>query len=257
MALTVDEVVAAAAVTGSSSLVLSAPDGSEVWIAEFDGDAADASGLDIRQVGSIEVGVDADRSPDAAPSYRPQVPCGVVIVNDAPDQPLDRQPMVDLFSAMSIDGDATIDISLPADWSVFSIGESAPTYIAQFQVPVPGDASGATAPVRLTQVPGGSFAQLMFGGRQLEPVDFGGLPAHIDVGASDPALVSVYWQDADTVFNVSSDASTIGDLEAFVESLEPVTVQEWNQQFAPPEPEPAPEPAQCGPQPRFGPTLTP
>lgn len=257
LALTVDEVVTSPAVVGSSSAVLMAPDGTEVWLAEFDGDPLDASGLDVRQVGAIGVGVDANRAPDAPPSYRPQVPCGVVIVNDAPDQPLDRQPMIDLFAAMSIDGDATIDVNVPTDWSIFSVGESVPTYVVQFQVPVPGDDTGATTPVRLTQAPGGSLAQLMFGGRQLEPIDFLGLPAYIDIGSPNGSLTSVYWQDADTVFNVSSDAATVEDLEAFVESLEPVAVDDWDQQFAPPEPEPAPEPSACAPQPGFGPSLTP
>lgn len=255
--LPVDEVVVAPGAAGSSSMVLGAPDGSEVWVAEFDGEPADPSGLDIRQMGAIGVGIDQNREPDALASYRPQVPCGFVIVNDAPGQPLDRQPIIDLFAAMSIDGDATIDISLPADWAIFSIGESVETYVVQFQTPIPGGDAAATAPVRLSQAPGGSFAQLMFGGRQLDSVDFLGAPAFLDVGSPDETLVSVYWQDATTVFNISSDGLTIEDLEAFVESLEPVAAEDWNQRFATPEPEPAPEPPACAPQPSFGTTLDP
>lgn len=259
--IVVDEVVAAPAAPGSSSAILGAPDGTEVWLAEFDGEPDDPSGLDVRQVGGIGVGIDRFREEGAPASYRLRVPCGFVIVNDAPGQPLDRQPMIDLFSAMSIDGDATIDITLPTDWSVFSIGEARTIYTVQFQVPVLGsdaaDGDGATAPIRLSQVPDGSLAQLMFGGRQLDPVDFLGAPAFIDVGAADPSLVSVFWQDGSTVFNASSSVLTMTDLEEFVESLEPVGVDDWNQRFGTVEPEIAIEPPSCGPQPNLGPTLDP
>ena len=259
--LIVDEVGVAPAAPGGGAMVLGAPDGSEIWIAEFDGDPADPSTLDVRQVGAIGVGVDRDREDGDSASYRPQVPCGFVIVNDAPGQPLDRPPIIDLFSAMSIDGDATIDITLPTDWSVFSIGDSRTTYIVQFQVPIPGEQAGstetATAPIRMSQVPDGSFAQLMFGGRQLEPVDFLGAPAFIDVGAADPALVSVYWQDDTTVFNASSSALSLADLAVFVESLEPMGVEDWDARFTTAEPEAAAEPSACAPQPNFGPTLSP
>lgn len=259
--LPVDEVVVTPAAPGSSSAILGAPDGTEVWIAEFDGEPSDPSQLDVRQVGAIGVGVDRDRVDGGVASYRPQVPCGFVIVNDAPGQPLDRQPMIDLFSAMSIDGDATIDISLPTDWSVFSIGDARTIYTAQFRVPAPaGEASegtDATAPIRISQAPDGPLAQLMFGGRQLDRVDFLGGPAFIDVGATDPALVSVFWQDGPTVFNASSNELTLIDLEAFVDSLEPVAVDDWNQRFATIASEVASEPQECAPQPHFGSTLDP
>jgi hypothetical protein len=257
----VDEVVVAPAAPGSSSLILGAPDGSEVWMAEFDGEPADPSGLDVRQVGAIGVGVDSNREEGALASYRLLVPCGIVIVNDGPGQPLDRQPIVDLFSAFSIDGDATIDISLPTDWSVFSIGDSRTSYTVQFQVPAPEGAGDAgiepTAPIRISQMPGGSFAQLMFGGRQLDPIEFLGAPAFIDVGAADPSLVSVFWQDDSTVFNASSSVLALADIEAFVDVLEPVAIENWNQRFAIAEPEAAAEPPACAPQPNFGPTLNP
>ncbi|MGB3734726.1 MAG: hypothetical protein WA964_07205 [Ilumatobacter sp.] len=257
--LPVDEVTVAPGAPGSSSVILGDPEGAEIWIAEFDGEAADPSGLDVRQIGGIGVGVERDREPDALGSYRPQVPCGLVILNDAPGQPLDRQPIVDLFSSMSIDGDATIDISLPTDWSVFSIGESRTTYSVQFQVPATGAdaAAGATAPIRIAQVPNGSFAQLMFGGRQLDPIDFLGGPAFIDVGAADPALVSVFWKDSTTVFNASSSELGLADLESFVESLEPVDADAWNTRFGTSEPDAPAEPPACAPQPNFGPTLAP
>lgn len=255
--LAVDDAVIAAAAPGSSSMVLRAPDGSEVWFGEFDGEAPDPSGLDVRQIGAIGVGADRNGAPDALASYRPQVPCGLVIVNDAPGQPLDRQPIVDLFSAMSINGDATIDITLPTDWSIFSLGESRTTYTAQFQVPAPDAEDGATTPLLISQVPGGSFAQLMFGGRQLDAVDFLGASAFLDVGAADPALVSVYWRDDTTVFNASSTTLTFDAVAAFVESLEPVGVEDWNARFATTEPETVVERPVCAPQPNFGSTLSP
>ena len=42
---------------GSSTLLLTAPDGSTMWMAEFDGGPANIEGLDIRQVGAVGVGV--------------------------------------------------------------------------------------------------------------------------------------------------------------------------------------------------------
>ena len=250
----VDEVSVAPAAPGSSSMILDDPAGNQVWIAEFDGEPADTSGLDVSQVGAIDIGVDRDA--DALASYRPLVPCGFTIVNDAPGEPLDRQPMIDLFSAMSIDADATIDITLPADWSVFSSGDARATYIAQFQTPVPGGDAGATAPIRISQIPGGALAQLMFGGRQLDAIEFLGAPAFLDVGSADPSVVSVFWQDDSTAFNASSNVLSVEDIAAFVESLEPVAVDEWNQRFDTTEPDAPAEAPTCTPQPSFGPTLT-
>jgi hypothetical protein len=135
----------------------------------------------------------------------------------------------------------------------------------QFQVPAPGGApaddtltpADATAPIRITQIPGGSFAQLMFGGRQLEPVDFLGGPAFLDVGSLDPSIVSVFWQDDSTVFNATTNALTFADIEAFVGSFEPITADDWNQRFATAQPEPVADSPTCAPQPNFGPTLDP
>ncbi|MEP1124089.1 MAG: hypothetical protein ABJH68_09405 [Ilumatobacter sp.] len=241
------------AIAGSSALVLGAPDGTEVWMAEFDGEPADPSGLDIRQVGSLGVGVDSNRAEGALASYRPQVPCGVVIVNDAIGRPLDRQPMVDLFSAMSIDGDATIDVTLPVDWSVFSLGDSRTIYSVRFDVP--GGGEGAPASALLVQTPGGSFAELMFGGRQLDPVTFLDGPAFIEIDSPDPTLVSVFWQDSTTVFNLSSNTATLADLEAFAASLTPVGLDEWTARFGAADPVPAAVAPPCSPQPSFGTTF--
>lgn len=254
--LTVDEVIVAPAAEGSASAVFAAPDGTEVWMAEFDGEPSDVSNLDIRQVGSIGVGVDRDREPGDRASYRVLVPCGFVIVNDGPDQPLDRQPIIDLFSAMSVDGDATIDIALPVDWSVVSIGESRISYTAQFQVPAL-DPVGSVAPLRVSQVPGGALAQLLFGGRQLEPIEFLDAPAFLETNAADPAVVSVFWRDGPTVFHASSNALTLADIERFVDTLEPAAVTEWNQRFTTIEPAITAAVPACAPQPNFGPTLRP
>lgn len=254
--LTVDEVILAPAADGSTSAVFAAPDGTEVWMAEFDGEPSDVSNLDIRQVGAVGVGVDRNREPGDRASYRLLVPCGFVIVNDGPDQPLDRPAIVDLFSATSIDGDAAIDIALPPNWSVVSIGESRVSYTAQFQVPAV-DAPAEAAPLRLTQVPGGALAQLMFGGRQLAPIEFLGAPAFLETNAADPSLVSVFWRDGPTVFHASSSALTRADIERFVTTLEPAAVTEWDQRFPTVEPGITTAPPVCAPQPNFGPTLRP
>lgn len=251
--LTVDELVVAPPGPGSSSAILGAPDGTLIWMAEFDGEQADTSGLTIRQSGAIAVGVDRNRAENANASYRPLVPCGFVIVNDAPGLPLDRPAMNDLFNATSIDGDATLDISLPPDWSIFSIGDSQISYTAQFQVPIADE----TRTLRLVQIPNGSFAQLAFGGRQLQPATFLGGPAFIDTGAVDPSLVSVFWQDAETVFNASSSELELAEIEAFIDSMESASVDDWNRRFGSVVPELSTETPACAPQPNFGPTLNP
>lgn len=254
--LTVDDVVVAPAAEGSASAVFAAPDGTEVWMAEFDGERSDVSNLDIRQVGAIGVGVDRDREPGDRASYRLLVPCGFVILNDGPDQPFDRQPIIDLFSAMSIDGDATVDVALPIDWSVVSIGESRTSYSVQFQVPTLENSDGV-APLRITQVPGGALAQLLFGGRQLDPIEFLGAPAFLETSSPNPSAVSVFWRDGPTVFHASSSALALTDIEGFVDTLEPVAVDEWNQRFPTAEPGITAAAPACSPQPSFGPTLQP
>lgn len=251
--LTVDDLVVAPPGPGSSSAMLGAPDGTLVWLAEFDGEAADPSGLDVRQIGSIGVGVDANRLEGANASYRLLVPCGFVIVNDAPGLPLDRPALTALFNASSIDADATLDISLPPDWSVFSIGDNQITYTAQFQVAI----SDETRSLRLAQVPNGSYAQLAFGGRQLQPTTFLGGPAFIDTGALDPNLVSVFWKDTDTVFNASSPELSLSEIEAFIEAMEPASLDAWNRRFGTERPDLSSEAPACTPQPNLGSTLDP
>ena len=221
-------------------------------MAEFDGLPVSAEGLDVRQLGAVGVGVPSD-GVGAAISYRLLTPCGLVVLNDVPGAPLDRPEIVAFFESMSIDANATIDVSLPAGYSVFDIGEGQPTYTAQFQVPVFTE----TRPARLVQIPDGSISQLMFGTRQLAPTTFLGGPAFVDVAPTDPALVSIYWQDGSTVFNVSSTALNFEDLESFVDTLEPATPEEWTRRFSSVLLESPPSDATCSPQPSFGPTLNP
>ncbi len=97
----------------------------------------------------------------------------------------------------------------------------------------------------------------MFGGRQLGATSFLGGPAFLDIAPNDPALVSVYWQDGPTVFNVSSTELTFEDLESFVSTLEPVSLDDWATRFDIPPTAPAAESSACRPQPSFGPTLNP
>lgn len=251
--LTVDDIIVTPPGPGSSSAIVGAPDGTLIWIAEFDGEQSDPSGLNVRQVGAIGVGVDADRVEGANASYRLLVPCGFVIVNDAPGLPLDRPAITTLFNASSIDGDATLDISLPPDWSVFSIGDSQTAYTAQFQVPIADE----TRTLRLTQIPNGSFAQLAFGGRQLQPTTFLDGPAFLDAGALDPNLASVFWQDDNTVFNASSTELSLGEIGAFIDAMEPASIDGWNRRFGSEPPDLSSEPPACAPQPNLGPTLNP
>ena len=58
--LAVDEVTITPAGSGSSTLLLTAPDGATMWAAEFDGEPANVDGLDVRQVGAVGVGVPSD-----------------------------------------------------------------------------------------------------------------------------------------------------------------------------------------------------
>ena len=96
-----------------------------------------SEGLDVRQIGAVGVGVPSGSADGGgAISYRLITPCGLVVLNDGPGAPLDRPEIIALFESMSLDANATIDVSLPTGYSVFDIGEAQPTYTAQFQVPV-------------------------------------------------------------------------------------------------------------------------
>ena len=250
--LAADEVTIAPAVPGSSTMLLTAPDGTTMWMAEFDGGPPEVAGLDVRQVGSLGIGV-PPASGARSVTYQVLAPCGVVVLNDAPGAELYRPEITSLFESMSVDGNATIDVSLPAGFSVLDIGEAQTSYTTQFRVPVFTETRAA----RVVQIPDGSISQLMFGGRQLGATSFLGGPAFLDIAPNDPALVSVYWQDGPTVFNVSSTELTFEDLESFVATLEPVSLDEWATRFDIPPTAPAAAPAACAPQPSFGPTLNP
>jgi hypothetical protein len=233
--------------------VLSAPDGSSLWIAEVDGAESGPFGLDVSAVGAIGVGVEVGRDENSLTSYRLVVPCGFVLVNEGIGQPYDRPSTIELFESMSIDNEATIDVNLPTGWSVIDIGPTRTRYTTRF------DAAGAdgTGLVALTQIPGGSIAQFAGAGQRLAPTTFLGGPAFLDAGPFDPSTVSVSWRDGDTVFNVSSSSLDATELASFVATLEPATVEEWVQRFgatAAPIPELATD---CTPQPRFGSTLDP
>lgn len=250
--LSVDDASIAPAASDSSTLLLTAPDGSTMWMAEFDGDPANTEGVDVRQVGAVGVGV-ATNSGAASVTYQLLTPCGLVVLNDAPGAPLYRPEVIALFESMSLDGNATIDVALPAGFSVLDIGAAEASFSAQFQVPVFTETRAA----RLVQIPDGSISQLMFGGRQLAPTTFLGGPAFVDAAPTDPALVSIYWQDGPTVFNVSSIELTFEDLESFVSTLEPTTTDGWTQRFDAQVPEAIAPTSACTPQPSFGPTLNP
>lgn len=252
-ALAVDTVNIGAPAPGSSAALLRAPDGTTVWVAEVDGDPANTDGLTVQQVGAIGVGTASDIGEGDPASYQLQVPCGFVILNDAPGQALYRPAIQQLFQSMSIDALATIDISLPPGWSVVDIGTSLNSFTAQFQVPRFAD----TVPVILSQIPGGSLAQLTFGGRQLQATTFLGGDAFVDSQPLDPDLTSIYWRDADTVFNVRSEALDFAALEDFVASLEAVEASAWETRFDQIAPAAPALESSCTPQPAFGQTLDP
>ncbi len=249
--LPVDEVSIAPPAAGSSGLLLTAPDGSTLWMGDFDGAALGLAEFDVQQVGAL--GVAAIEQPTAV-SYRIDVPCGIMFLNDAPGGEAFRPAIADLLRGMSVDGDATLDATLPAGWSVLDVGASQTSYTTQFQVPV---FVGSVA-VRLVQIPDGSLPQLTFGGRQLAPVSFLGGPAYLDSAPVDPEVVSIFWQDDNTVFNASTSGLTFAELEVFINTLEPATAREWQERFAvtPVDATPAAD-VDCAPQPNFGPTLNP
>lgn len=237
---------------GSSTLLLTAPDGSTMWMAEFDGGPANIEGLDIRQVGAVGVGV-MESSNAEAMTYQLLTPCGLVVLNDAPGAALYRPEIVALFESMSLDGSATIDVALPAGFSVLDIGAAEASFDAQFQVPVFTETRAA----RLVQIPDGSISQLVFGGRQLASTSFLNGPAFIDAIPTDPTMISIYWQDGPTVFSASSNELTFEDLESFVDSLEPTTPDGWTQRFDTQLPDAVAPASTCAPQPNFGTTLNP
>ena len=251
-ALPVDEAEISAPAAGSSSLLLRAPDGSTLWMAELDGDAADFSGLEVITAGSLEIGVPSDDS-GGAPSYQLRAPCGLLLMIDAPDAEPFRPAVANLLSATSVDVAGVIDMTLPTGWDVIAVGPNRNRYVAVFQV----GTEEAPAAIRLEQIPGGTLADLAFGNRQLVDAEFLGKPAFVDAQPFVPDLTSVYFQDGDTVFTLSSTDVDLVGLGEFVESLEPVTAVEFTLRYqAAVPPEPVVE-SDCAPQPSFGPTLSP
>lgn len=251
--LAVDEITISPPAPGTSSMLVRAPDGTTLWLGEFDGELAPVEPLDFQVVGSIDVGVARDRPADASAAYQLSTPCGLVVVNDAPGTDVYRPEAVTFFESMTVGPDSTLDASFPAGFSIVDAGVWQTSYAARFAVP--DDA--APRFVRLVQIPNGSIAQLTFGGRQLTPTTFGGQPAFVDSAAEDPNLVSIFWKDADTSFNVSSTAMDATELESFVSSLEAASPAAWLERFsaaAPPAPSPT---SSCTPQPSLGPTLVP
>jgi len=251
--VTVDEVTVTAAAPGASSGLIVAPDNTVMWLAEFDGDPAPTDGLEIRAVGSIEVGADPNVQAGAAVSYRLSTPCGSVLLNDAPGAPIARPEIVSLLESMSIDASANVAAALPAGFSVLDIGAWQPVYSARFQVP----AGDTTQPVQLLQIPNGSISQLTFGGSQLTPITFAGEPAFLDAAPSNPNVVSIFWKDASTVFNISSEGLDQAALETFVSTFQATTVADWDERFATVTPAPLPLSSSCVPQPGLSSTLNP
>ncbi|MGA9278797.1 hypothetical protein [Ilumatobacter sp.] len=249
----VDEVEIAPSTPGASTMLVSMPDGSSLWVAEIDGDPASVDGLEFDVVGSIGVGVPTDPPEGAAPTYQFFIPCGLAIASDTPGMAVARPEVTTLFESMSIDSGARIEATLPEGYSVLDIGDGQDSYTAQFQVPV----DGATATVRLTQIPDGALGQLTFGGRQLESTTFLDQPAFVDAAPTDPDLVSLFWQDASTVFNLSSTELDADGLASFTETLTATTPEEWSERFTTPAPPQPTLESTCTPQPTFGPTLNP
>lgn len=251
--LTAAEVSIDTASSNDSSAVLSAPDGSSLWITEVDGAESGPFGLDVRQVGVIDLGVEIGRDENTLTSYRPVVPCGFVLVNEGIGQPYDRPSTIELFESMSIDNQATIDVNLPTGWSLIDIGPTRTRYTTLFQVP----GTEETDLVWFSQIPGGSIAQFAGDGQRLAPTTFLGGPAFVDAGPFDPSTVSLYWRDGDTVFNVSSATLGAAQLADLVDMMEPVAIEEWEQRFGVTA-DPLPEvDTSCSPQPNFGSTLDP
>lgn len=251
--LVVDSVDIAAPAPGSAAAIFQAPDDTNLWLAEIDGEPGNSEGLDVRQVGTIEVGTASDFVQGDSPSYQIQVPCGFVLLNDAPGRELFRPQLVALLESMSIDTGATMDIALPDGWSVVAVGSSVNTFTAQLQA-ARGD---ETVPVAVSQAPGGSIAQLTFGGRQLRPTTFLGKPAYLDAAPFVAGSTSVFWRDADTVFNVRSDRLGPPDLERLVGSFEAVEPVDWERRFDQQVPAAPVLESECRPQPSFGTSLDP
>ena len=251
--LAIDTVSIGAPAPGSSAALLAAGDETNVWLAEIDGEPANTNGLTVTQVGATQVATPSDFVDGDPASYQVQVPCGFVLLNDAPDQPLFRPEMQRFLEAMSVDDLATIDVSLPEGWSVLDIGPSVTSYDVQFQVP----RFDSIATVALSQAPNGSLAQLAFGGRQLQETFFLGDLAYVDAAPLSPGSTSVFWRDGSTVFNIRSDQLDFVDLEDFVAGLDTVSVAEFSDRFDQPIP-PAPAlDTDCSPQPELGTTLSP
>ncbi|MEM1332289.1 MAG: hypothetical protein AAGG08_02425, partial [Actinomycetota bacterium] len=270
----VEEAVVDLAPERIQSALLRAGDGTWLRLEAVRGDAADL-GPDVTNVGALDIAT-FTFGPGLPWIYTVETSCGAVRVIDAPAQEQFRPLVTDLFSGVSIDGDGTVDALLPSGVRIVEAAQGIREYrtVFRFDDADSGDADLAT----LRQVPGGSIAQLVPGGAQPSEMVWLDEPA-LGVGdllTSDDDIgpVSVFWRDAGTVFEISSETIPLDELETFVSGLRAVSIESWIDRFsaqqvdttvtlgaAPADDgdeadgdDPAPE---CMPQPSLGPTFRP
>ena len=251
--LGLDEVSVTRAGPGSGAALLAGPAGATVWIAEVDGAPAPVDGLEVRDVGGLRVAFDPAADPAAGRLYRLVVPCGVVLVADAPGRDLLRPELVALLEAMTVSPSGVVELGDVAGWSTIDGGPSVDAYVSTVRAPV----SGSEVPVRLEQLPGGAISQMTLGGRQLEEITFLGGRAWLDRTEPASGVTSVFWRDGATAFNVRGDGLDVAALADFVATLEPATPESWLQRFGATAPVAPPAAPACEPQPTLGRSLDP
>ncbi len=248
-----DELTVVRRALGGSSLLLRAPDLSTIALRERDGVAppppsppsTDAAGEPLptippRIVGTMEV-VQGD-----AGMYDVAVPCGSLEIRERPDVEPFRPELVQLLSAMSLDGGA-INIPLPEGWGVIGAGPSTD----EFTFGLPIEIGGNDVTVRLAQFPDGNLAVAGFGSGQYSPTTFLGQPAWISRDLDEPDHLEVIGMVGTTAYRVGADGIATTELEAVMESLVPGDIDEWITRFGAIPPATDPDIRLCAQQPEF------
>lgn len=210
---------------GASTVVVASPDGSFISLQEGDGPQVPLAADATETRGAVTFVPPQD--PGAVPlAYDLELTCGFAQLADVPGSAIMRPDIVQLLDAMTIDR-GEIAIALPDGWSKVADGPNGDAFVATFLVDLRGEATEVT----LLQSPGGSVATLMYGGRQLEEIDFAGGTAWRQTNQENAEDVTVVGQRAGTAYEIGGSGVSIEDLEVLLGSLVPATVEGWEGRF--------------------------
>lgn len=197
--------------------------------------------LPPRQFGDFEVSL-----PGEPGVYDVRLPCGTLEVREGIGFLPYRPAITELFGSMSFDA-GSIDIELPAGWSVISVGESTD----EFVLGIPVDVNGRDVSIVLSQYPNGSLAVAGFGDKQFAPATFNDQPAWISRNREVPGQFELIGMLGTTAFSVETRDIALVELERVLARLQPGDVDEWVDRFGRLSVSPDPDIRGCQDQPEF------